>query len=265
MSTWYSSAAFLRDTQPEAADSLALSEDGPTRRAFLTRLQGEIAKRGTIDVLRNGIRAPVRCTWSCSTARPRSTTRKAQERFEQNRFTVTRQLRYSRDEVQRALDIGLFINGLPVFTFELKNSLTKQTADDAVLQYQQDRNPREKAVRVRALHRALRGGRARGAVLHPSQRQGGRGSCRSTAAGTTARATRQTRDGLAIDYLWREVLPRESVTNILENYAQVVEDQGRQHRPEETGTQVWPRYHQLDVVRRLLADAEAPTGRAGAT
>ena len=49
-------AAFLRDTQPEAADALALSEDGPTRRAFLTRLQGEIAKRGTIDVLRNGIR-----------------------------------------------------------------------------------------------------------------------------------------------------------------------------------------------------------------
>ena len=52
----------------------------------------------------------------------------ARERFHQNRFTVTRQLRYSRDETQRALDIVLFINGLPVFTFELKNSLTKQTA-----------------------------------------------------------------------------------------------------------------------------------------
>ena len=50
-------AAFLRDTQPEAADSLALSEDGSTRRAFLTRLQGEIAKRGTIDVLRYGDQA----------------------------------------------------------------------------------------------------------------------------------------------------------------------------------------------------------------
>ena len=49
-------AAFLRDTQPEAADALALSEDGPTRRGFLTRLQGEVAKRGTIDVLRNGIK-----------------------------------------------------------------------------------------------------------------------------------------------------------------------------------------------------------------
>ena len=75
---------------------------------------------------------------------PSSRNEKAKERFEQNRFFDTRQLRYSRDETQRALDIGLFINGLPVFTFELKNSLTKQTVDDAVWQYKKDRNPRER-------------------------------------------------------------------------------------------------------------------------
>ena len=68
----------------------------------------------------------------------------AAERFAQNRFSVTRQLRYSRDETQRALDLALFINGLPVATFELKNSLTKQTVDDAVEQYKRDRDPREK-------------------------------------------------------------------------------------------------------------------------
>ena len=62
--------------------------------------------------------------------------------------TALRQLRYGRDETQRALDIGLFINGLPVFTFELKNSLTKQTVDDAVEQYKRDRNPREKLVEL---------------------------------------------------------------------------------------------------------------------
>ena len=61
-------------------------------------------------------------------------------------------------------------------------------------------------------------------------------------------------NGLAIDYLWREVLPRESVTNILENYAQVVETKD-DNTGRKTRTQVWPRYHQLDVVRRLLADA----------
>ena len=245
-------AAFLRDTQPEAADSLALSEDGPTRRAFLTRLQGEIAKRGTIDVLRNGIRHRA-LHLDLFYGTPSEHNAEAQVRFEQNRFTVTRQLRYSRDEAQRSLDIGLFINGLPVFTFELKNSLTKQTADDAVLQYQQDRNPRERlfefgrcmahfAVDEREVQFCthLKG---KGSWFLPFNRGWNDG------AGNPPNP-----HGLAIDYLWREVLPRESLTNILENYAQVVQEKddktGRKRR-----AQVWPRYHQLDVVRRLLADA----------
>src|SRR6185312_11096819 len=68
---------------------------------------------------------------------------RAEERYARNRFSVTRQLRYSRDEAQLALDLALFINGLPVATFELKNSLTKQTVEDAVEQYRRDRDPRE--------------------------------------------------------------------------------------------------------------------------
>ena len=247
-------AAFPRGSQPEAAEALALSEDGPTRWAFLTRLQGEIAKRGTIEVLRNGIKHGA-LHLDLFYGTPSAHNPNAHERFEQNRFTVTRQLRYSRDEAQRALDIGLFINGLPVFTFELKNSLTKQTADDAVLQYQQDRNPREKlfefgrciahfAVDEREVQFCTRLAGKESWFL-PFNRGWNDG------AGNPPNP-----HGLAIDYLWREVLPRESLTNILENYAQVVEEKddktGRKRR-----AQVWPRYHQLDVVRRLLADAEA--------
>ena len=136
-------SAFLRATQTEAAESLGLSEDGPALRKFLARLQGEISKRGTIDVLRHGIKHGAH-DLDLFYGTPSAGNEKAEERFEQNRFTVTRQLRYSRDETQRALDIGLFLNGLPVFTFELKNSLTKQTVSDAVWQYKKDRNPREK-------------------------------------------------------------------------------------------------------------------------
>ena len=252
-------AAFLRGTQPEAAESLALSEDGPTRRAFLTRLQGEVAKRGTIEVLRNGIKHGA-LHLDLFYGTPSAHNPQAQERFEQNRFTVTRQLRYSRDDAQRALDIGLFINGLPVFTFELKNSLTKQTVDDAVLQYQQDRNPREKlfefgrciahfAVDEREVQFCTRlAGKA--SWFLPFNRGWNDG------AGNPPNP-----DGLAIDYLWREVLTRRGLTDILENYAQVVEakdeQSGRKRRD-----QIWPRYHQLDVVRRLLADAGAHgTGR----
>ena len=90
-------SAFLRDTQPEAAEALTLSEEGPVRRAFLTRLQGEISKRGTIDVLRNGIKHQA-FHLDLFYGTPSAGNPQAQELFEQNRFTVTRQLRYSRDE-----------------------------------------------------------------------------------------------------------------------------------------------------------------------
>src|SRR5207302_1078435 len=69
--------------------------------------------------------------------------RKAEELYAANIFSVTRQLRYSKDETQLALDLCIFINGLPVATFELKNSLTKQTVEDAVQQYKRDRDPKE--------------------------------------------------------------------------------------------------------------------------
>ena len=135
-------SAFLRATQPEAAEALGLSNDSPARRKFLARLQGEISKRGAIDVLRHGIKhGPHHIDLFYGTPSPGNPA--AAERFAANRFSVTRQLRYSRDETQRALDLCLFVNGLPVATFELKNSLTQQTVEDAVQQYKRDRNPRE--------------------------------------------------------------------------------------------------------------------------
>ena len=113
------------------------------RRKFLARLQGEVSKRGVIDVLRKGVKdGPHHVELFYGTPSPGNPA--AVERYAQNRFSVTRQLRYSCDETHRALDLGLFINGLPIATFELKNSLTKQTVGDAVEQYKRDRDPREK-------------------------------------------------------------------------------------------------------------------------
>ena len=246
--------AFLNTTQPEAATALRLTEDGPGRRRFLARLQGEISKRGTIDVLRNGIRhGPHELDLFYGTPSPEN--EQAKQRFRQNRFTVIRQLRYGRHGTQRALDIGLFINGLPVFTFELKNRLTKQTVSDAMEQYRKDRNPREKlfefgrcaahfAVDENEVHFCthLKG---KASWFLPFNRGWNDG------AGNPLNP-----NGLRSDYLWRQVLTRRSLTNILENYAQVVESKdaktGKKRR-----VQIWPRYHQIDAVRELLADAGA--------
>ena len=246
-------AAFLRATQPEAAQSLALDGNGPMQRRFLARLQRQISRRGTIDVLRHGLKHGAH-DLDLFYGTPSAENEKARQRFRQNRFTVIRQLRYSRDETQRALDIGLFINGLPIFTFELKNRLTKQTVSDAVEQYKRDRSPREKLFELGrcAAHFAVDENEIRfcthlkgkASWFLPFNRGWNDG------AGNPPNP-----NGLRSDYLWRQVLTPTSLTNILENYAQVVESKdaktGRKKRD-----QIWPRYHQLEVVRRLLIDAE---------
>ena len=113
------------------------------RLKFLARLSAEIGKRGVIDVLRKGVEhGPLHFDLFYGTPSPGNA--KAAALHAPNRFSVTRQLRYSMDETRRALDLCLFINGLPIATFELKNSLTKQTVEDAVEQYKRDRDPRER-------------------------------------------------------------------------------------------------------------------------
>ncbi|HXF07908.1 MAG TPA: type I restriction endonuclease subunit R [Candidatus Acidoferrales bacterium] len=247
-------SAFLRETQPQVCEALDLDQDGPTRRKFLARLQGEVSKRGTIDVLRHGLKhGPHHIDLFYGTPSPGNA--KAAERYAANRFSVTRQLRYSRDETQRALDLGLFINGLPVATFELKNSLTKQTVEDAVQQYQRDRDPREKLFEFGrcVVHFAVDDHEVR-FCAHLK----GKGSwfLPFNQGWNDGAGNPPNPNGLKTDYLWRRILTRAGLTDILENYAQVVET-----RDEKTGKrrrlQIWPRYHQLDVVRRLLADAQA--------
>ena len=250
---------FFMVTQPDLIDALQLETDGPTRRQFLARLQGEIAKRGTIAVLRNRIKHGAHDI-DLFYGTPSPGNEHAAERFASNRFSVTRQLRYSRDETQLALDLALFVNGLPVATFELKNNLTKQTAADAIRQYQRDRDPREKLFELGrcVVHFAVDDQEVwfcthltgKSSWFLPFNRGWNDG------AGNPPNPS-----GLKTDYLWKQVLTRAGLTDILENYAQIVES-----KDEKTGkkrrVQIWPRYHQLDVVRRLLDDVhERGVGR----
>ena len=133
---------FLEGTQPEQVAKLGVYNSDLKRIQFLDRLRGEIVKRGVIDVLRNGIKVyPASLIMFYMT--PSEKNPKAKELFGKNIFSVTRQLQYSNDNTKLALDLAIFINGLPVITCELKNQLTKQDVEDAVYQYQNDRDPKE--------------------------------------------------------------------------------------------------------------------------
>ena len=244
---------FLQGTQPEAFEKLALGKNGPGRLQFLNRLQGEIARRGIVDVLRKGLEhGPAKVELFYGTPSPGNA--KAKALWDANVFSVTRQLRYSKDQTKLALDLALFVNGLPLATFELKNRLTKQTVDDAVQQYKRDRDPRE-----------LLFGFARCLVHFAVDDQqvmfctklGGKDSwfLPFNKGWNDGAGNPPNPEGMKTDYLWKEVLTREGLTDILENYAQRVED-----KDEKTGRKkeslIFPRYHQRDVVRKLIAQAQ---------
>jgi type I restriction enzyme R subunit len=246
--------SFIAATQPPLLAAFDLENDSPARQKFLARLQGEIGKRGVIDVLRNGIKHGQHDV-DLFYGTPSPGNLKAAGRFALNRFSVTRQLRYSRDDTAHALDLALFINGLPVATFELKNSLTKQTVEDAVEQYRRDRDPREKLFEFGRciVHFAVDDaqvkfcthlkGKASWFLPFNKGWNDGAGNPPNPA-------------GLKTDYLWKDILTPPGLTDIIENYAQIV---GR--RDPKTAKvkrdQLFPRFHQLDVVRKLLADARA--------
>lgn len=245
---------FLLASQPKLVEAFDLANDSPTRRQFLARLEKEVATRGVIDVIRKGIKhGPHDLTLFY--ASPSSGNAKAAELHALNRFSVTRQLRYSLDETRNALDLGIFINGLPIATFELKNSLTKQTVADAIEQYKRDRDPKEPLFRFGrcVVHFAvddsevrmcteLKGKASWFLPFNKGYKDG---------AGNPPNP-----NGLKTAYLWEEFLTPAGLTEILENYAQIVEEKNQKTGKKKL-KQVFPRYHQLDVVRKLLAEVSA--------
>jgi len=146
-----------------------------------------------------------------------------------------------------ALDLCIFVNGLPLITMELKNSLTKQSTADAVRQYREDRSPRDLLFSFKrcmvhfavddrtVMFSAQLAGKA--SVFLPFNKgyRGGAGNPPNPA-------------GLMTDYLWQDILTRAKLSRIIEGYAQLVKETDKREK------MIFPRYHQLDCVERLLAD-----------
>lgn len=242
---------FLNDTQPKEMAKLGVNQSDQKKRQFLNRLSGEITRRGIIDVLRNGIKAyPADLILFYFT--PTENNEQAKRLFDKNIFSVTRQLRYAIDASKLALDLCLFINGLPVITIELKNHFTGQTTADAVEQYKKDRNPRELLFSFKRciVHFAVDDqtvqfctklcGKASWFLPFNKGYHDGAGNPPNP-------------EGIMTDYLWKDILTKTKLSRIIENYIQVVVEENPETRKKSV-KQIWPRYHQLDCVEKLLAD-----------
>ena len=245
---------FIRNTQPEAYRKLERQYRDETPVKLLNRVSEEIERRGVLDVLRKGVKDSG-CYFDLTYFRPSSGMNPdLQERYAQNRFSLIRQLKYSQKN-EKSLDMVLFLNGLPLVTMELKNSLTGQVAADAEKQYRVDRDPREPLFQFRQclVHFAVGNEK----VSMTTRLQGGETRFFPFNRGIENPVNP---DGHKVAYLWEDILQPDNLMELISDFIheQVVAD--KVYDPElgevkdvKRPILVFPRYHQLDVIRKLKA------------
>lgn len=248
---------FLRRTQEDKVQECGCFRLDSERVKFFTRLRDEITKHGIIHVLRKGFRYNTQL-FDMYYPLPTEGNKTAKMLYEENIFGEIRQLRYSLQN-ENAIDMVLFINGLPILTIELKNSYTNQKTQNAVNQYKTDRDPKELLLRPKrcAVHFAVDDT----SVEMCTELKGSKSWFLPFNKGVNGGAGNPVNpNGTATDYLWKEILTKESLSDIVENFAQVISEVDSKSKKEKEKC-IWPRYHQLDVVRRLKAASfDTPIG-----
>lgn len=244
---------FILSTQKKKAENTACFTSEVSERKFFAELNKQLASRGITDVLRKGFRY-ISELFDMYYPLPSELNPTAQEMYAKNIFCVTRQLFYSKDN-SNSIDVMVSLNGMPVMTMELKNHYTNQTVENAIRQYQTDRDASDPLLVPKrcAVHFAVDDdnirmctwlcGKSSWFLSFDKGLNGGAGNPVNP-------------NGLRTSYLWEDILKKESLSDILENYAQVVKKKDEKTGKEKVSV-VWPRYHQLEVVRQLLAETRA--------
>jgi len=252
---------FIRETQPKEWTRLESLHGEKTEGLVLEALCKALAMAGALAVLRHGFKCQGRLLRVAVFRPAHGLNPTLEARYAANRLGLTRQLHYSTQN-ENSLDVVLSLNGLPVVTLELKNALTGQRRADAIRQYVRDRDPRELlfAFGRRALvHFAVDTDevsmttKLAGAETHflPFNQGNGEG-----AGNPPDPAGRDYRTA----YLWEEVLERHSLLELLARFMHLQVKKPVANAPHvdkqvTSETLIFPRYHQLDAVRRMVAAA----------
>ena len=249
---------FVLATQPQEWKRLSQHHGTAVEEQFLKRLSSEIGRRGALDVLRNGIR-DMGCRFRLAYFRPSSgLNEETRWLYQGNLFAVVRQLHYS-EKNNKSLDLALFLNGVPIFTAELKNPLTGQTVQDAIRQYQRDRDPREPLF---AYGRCLAHFAVDPDLVYVTTHLTGPQTYflpfnRGKFGGAGNPPVSPTQSGYATSYLWEETWARDSVLDLVRQFIHEVQEEDERGRKTGKRFLIFPRYQQVDCVRRLVADARS--------
>ena len=253
---------FLEATQPKAIAKIKQYHKELYKQKIIKRFNDQVQAKGIIEVLRKGITDGFTDTklqlFYDKPVSAYNTT--ANTLYQANVFSVMRQVYFSPSN-KKSLDLMVFINGIPVVSFELKNELTKQNVDHAIKQYKEDRDPNEELFRLGRLMvnfavdteevwmcTHLKGQKSYFLPFNKGNNNG---------AGNPNNS-----NGIKTDYLWKEILTKNSVTDILQNFCQLITEE-KEYLDEKGITKtrkekklLFPRYHQLVAVQLLLNDAQ---------
>lgn len=244
---------FLQSTQKEELEKLQKQTDWKLK--IFNRFDRMIKKYGVLHLLKKGLEVDDAHFTLFYESPLASSSQQVKDNFASNKFSVTRQLRYSTDNPREEIDLVLFVNGLPLVTMELKNAWTGQNARvHGQHQYKTQRDNKQPLLQFARciVHFAVDtdeaymttklNGKSTFFLPFNKGNKNGKGNPELPAGAT----------GHRTQYLWDEVFTRESLANIIQHFVRL---DGKKKDPLNTKTLFFPRYHQMDVVRKIIADA----------
>ncbi len=244
---------FIQSTQPKEYEKLKRQYGSDTPNKLCYRLSQEIFRKGTLHVLRKGI-IDRGAKFRLAYYKPSSGMNpEHQKLYEKNRFSIVRQLKYSKRD-EKSLDITIFLNGLPIITAELKNSLTGQFVGNAVKQYREDRDPREPLFKFKRclVHFAV----GNEEVFMTTKLMGKKTYFLPFNIDTENPVNP---NGHKSAYLWEDILQPDTLLDLICNYLHIHTKTEKYYNKQkgevvemEKDVFIFPRFHQLDVVRSLL-------------
>lgn len=251
---------FIKKTQPKAWKKFEFAYGNNTEKKFVTFFNDAVERDGILKVMRKGFKCGGVDFKACY-FKPESTLNEDDiALYNSNIWHCYRQWFFSADN-NKSVDMVLVLNGIPLFAFELKNQLTGQDIRNAEHQWCYDRNPRELCFRFNSrilaffcvdLRQASMATKLNGEkTFFLPFNQGSNGAGNDGGAGNPANS-----DGYMTSYIWENVFQRESMMDILQKFInlEITEEKKKGGKTETKKTLIFPRYHQLDVVRKLVAD-----------
>lgn len=243
---------FIKDTQPTKYDALALQYGPSVDAKIVERVADELKRRKTLDVFREKIRDRGQLIDMVYFKPIHSKTPEHLEGYLKNRFTIIRQLKYSKKSID-SIDLVLFLNGLPVATIELKNALTGQYLHHAIKQYIKDRDPKEPLLEFRRclVHFAV-------STEQVSMCTELKGKSTFFLPFNKALVNHDPND-YATSYLWKDVLRKDSLLDLIQNYINLqvnkekyYDIQSKALKEKETEILIFPRFHQRRAIQDIL-------------